>query len=173
MGSRFLFSANSFFDQTVDDLDGLGTDFDRFATDHVSLSQSRARLRIADHKSSVREGRRTRRGRTRSHSGGRLRGGWREVGRGRSVWFGVGNVVLGCIARSREQEGGRGGNRMAKCIGSAHDSNSVDACYLIRVAVLVKASCSSGGTARTKASRALRGAKSSPGIFARIAVAVS
>ena len=92
------------------------------------------------------------------------------------MWFGVGNVVLGCVARSRDQEGRRGGDSMAECIGSAHDSNSVngtEAGYLIRVAVFVKASCSSGGTARTKASRAVKGTNSSPGTFARTAVAAS
>lgn len=67
------------------------------------------------------------------------------------MWFGVGNVVLGRIARSRNQEGGSSGNRMTGWIGSVQDSNLAEIRYLIRDAVSVKASRSSGGTAWTKA----------------------
>lgn len=37
--------------------------------------------------------------------------------------FGVGDIELGRIARPRDQEGGRCGNRMTKWIRSAQDSN--------------------------------------------------
>ena len=40
LGFRFVFPTNGSLDQTVDDLDGLGTDFDRFATNRVGLGQS-------------------------------------------------------------------------------------------------------------------------------------
>ena len=89
------------------------------------------------------------------------------------MWFGVGDIELGRIARSRDQEGRRCGNRMTKWIGSVQDSNVTEVCYLIRAAVSVRASRSSGGTARTKASREVMGTNSSPGIFPRTAVAVS
>ena len=39
------------------------------------------------------------------------------------MWFGVGNIVLGRIARPGDQEGGRCGNRMTKRIGSVQDSD--------------------------------------------------
>ena len=105
-----FFSANSFLDQAVDNLDGLGADLDRFTADLVGLGQNRACPCIADHKPSRRK-RRTGGGRTRGRSGWIMRVVWGEVGRG--VGFGVGNVVLGCVARSRNQEGGCGGNCMA------------------------------------------------------------
>ena len=37
---RFIFSAYGFLDQAIDDFDGLGADFHRFATNHMSLGQS-------------------------------------------------------------------------------------------------------------------------------------
>lgn len=64
---RFLLSANSFLDQAVDDFDSLGADVHCFATDRVSLGQSRAGLWIADNEPSVwrrRTGRRRTRGQT-------------------------------------------------------------------------------------------------------------
>lgn len=64
---RSLFSADSFLDQAVDDLDGLGTDVHSFATNHVSLGQSRAGPWVADNEPSVRRGR-AGRGRTRSQT---------------------------------------------------------------------------------------------------------
>lgn len=77
---RFLSSASSFLDQAVDDLDGLGTDFDSFATYHVGLGQNRTRLWVADDKAPTKK-RRT--GRGRSGSRCRVRVAWGEVGRGR------------------------------------------------------------------------------------------
>lgn len=98
------------------------------------------------------------------------------MGRRGSVWSGVGNVVLGCVARYRNQEGRRGGNRMTKLIGSvqySHLANRREARHLMRTAVSVRTSRSSGGTARTKASRVVMGTNSSPGILGRTAVAAS
>ena len=89
------------------------------------------------------------------------------------MWSGVGYIELGGVARSGDQEGRRCGNGMTEWIGSVQDSNFTEVHYLIRFAVSVKASRSSGGTARTKASREVMGTNSSPGTFPRTAVAVS
>lgn len=78
---RLIFSANGFRDEAVNHLDGLGADFDGFATDHVGLGQSRARLWVADHKTSRREGR-AGRGRTRGRLGWRPRACRAEMGGG-------------------------------------------------------------------------------------------
>jgi hypothetical protein len=67
---RSLFPTDSLLDQAVDDLDGLGADFDRFATHRVGLGQSRACPWITDHNPSVGE-RRTGGGRTRRRIGRR------------------------------------------------------------------------------------------------------
>ena len=100
---RPLFSANSFLDHAVDDLDGLGADFDRFATYHVGLGQSRARPWIADDKAPRRK-RRAGRGRARNRSGCRMRAAWGGVGRGSGgMGSGIGNVIFGCVAHSRNQ----------------------------------------------------------------------
>lgn len=89
---------------------------------------------------------------------------------------GVGDIVFGCLARSGKQNSGRCGNGVTERIRSIRDSMFTDSRkvrYLIRFAALVNASRSSGGTARTKASRAVKGTNSSPGTFARTEVAAS